>query len=93
MHNLSLKISISTVCRQLVEATKQAVVYNFIFTFIISELDFCHFLDKITKVSSEILLVKHTAAFFLNKIKLSEYALPDLFVFSSFQLSFSGKKK
>jgi len=54
-------------CRQLTVVTKSAAVHTFIFTFITSKLDYCHFLDRTIKASQKLLLVKHTAAFLFNK--------------------------
>lgn len=88
LHILSLKISVSTVCRQLVEATMWAVVHTFIF-----KTWFLSFPGQNDQGFSETVLVKHTVVFPFNKINLPEYAVLTLFVFHRFIFSTLFSKK
>lgn len=70
LHILSLKIDVSTVCRQLVEATIWAVVHTFIFNTWFLSLP-----GQNDQGFSETVLVEHTVVFPFNKINLPEYVV------------------
>lgn len=82
LHILSLKIDVSTVCRQLVEATMWAVMHTFIFNTWFLSLP-----RQNDQGFSETVLVEHTVVFPFNKINLPEYVVVTLFVFQRFIFS------